>query len=174
MILRRLRYNLILLFRQNKSAHQISLGFVIGFFPCWYPTFGVGLALSVALAKFVRGNILASVIAASIGSFLWPMLFFLNYKAGILLRGLMSGETEEIGDHLKLEEIWPDEYEEPAEQINAWGQAGIDFLWGAVLNSIVLTIIGYLIVRILITRYRLDILRLIRGKRTVKRQRVRK
>ncbi|XEC93696.1 DUF2062 domain-containing protein [Paenibacillus tarimensis] len=170
-LLRKLRYNIILLFRQNKGAHQISLGFVIGFFPCWFPTFGVGPALSIALTKFVRGNIPAAVIAASLGSILWPVLFFMNYKTGTLLTGLASGDRDKIPIPLDMEEGWPEVYVEPAEHINSWGQAGIDFIVGSTFNSLIMTAVGYLIVRLLVTRYRFVILQLIRGGSAWKRYR---
>lgn len=68
---RKFKYKLIQLLRIRTGAHQIALGFVTVFFPCWFPTFGVGAALSIGITKLIKGNMLASLISATFGSILW-------------------------------------------------------------------------------------------------------
>src|SRR5690606_24397682 len=81
-ITRRIRYYLIRLFRLKSSPHHVALGLMIGFIPSWFPTFGLGPFLSVSLAKFIKANKISALIGGVIGTPIWPLLFFLNYKVG--------------------------------------------------------------------------------------------
>ncbi|RXZ84136.1 DUF2062 domain-containing protein [Paenibacillaceae bacterium] len=161
-ILRKLRVNLILILKQHRGAGQISLGLVFGLFPCWFPTFGVGVAISLGLARLFRGNLTASLLMASAGSVLWPVLFFMNYKIGKRLRQLFTGEDGNWRMPLTFKDYWPDDYVEPAEDINSWADTGIDFLIGAMFNSVVMSVLLYIVSRIILSRYRLQLLRKLR------------
>lgn len=163
-LVRALKYKTIRLLRIRKGSHQVALGTVFGFFPCWFPTFGVGPALSVLLCKLVRGNVPAAILAASFGSFLWPVLFFLNYQAGRLL---YSKETPVvIAPPSQPYYEWPDiYYEEPIKQVNQWESVGVEFLVGSIFNSIVFSAIGYLIVRVIMNRYRKPLLQLFKRRK---------
>jgi uncharacterized protein len=57
---RKFKYNLVRILRVNDSPHQVALGFTLGFIPNWYPTFGLGVILSVGLAKSVKSNTVAA------------------------------------------------------------------------------------------------------------------
>lgn len=65
--IRRLKYYILRTLRMQNSDHRIALGFAVGFFPCWYPTFGIDLLLAPLLARLVRGNIPSAFLAATAG-----------------------------------------------------------------------------------------------------------
>jgi uncharacterized protein (DUF2062 family) len=154
---RKLRFNMIRILRQKQGSHQISLGFILGFFPCWFPTFGIGPFLSISLAKFVHGSIPSAIIAASLGSFLWPVLFYLNYQVGNIMNELLSGSdlyVYHIPKFMKMNTHMLS----TVTYFNKWGQIGFDFLLGFLINSVLFSLFGYIIIKKLVTRYRLVML----------------
>jgi uncharacterized protein (DUF2062 family) len=144
---------MIRLLRLKTGAKQISLGIVIGFFPCWFPTFFFGPLLSVALTKLMKGNLIAAIISASVGSFLWPILFLFNYQLGALLTNKQDTvtETTEI-DYDK--EIYLETIEEGKNIFGEITDKGMSFVVGSLVNSIVFTIIGYFLFYYILSRYR--------------------
>lgn len=160
-LLRTMRYNLIRLFRIQAGAHRIALGFVVGFFPCWFPTFGVGPVLSLALCRLAKGNLVAAIVAASIGSLLWPILFYLNFLAGKLVTDNWKRTPDLDGDYL-----------ETAEEIVSLSDVGLDFIIGSLMNSIILSLAGYWLLRVVLTYYRPEIYRWIKKLSLGKRRRL--
>jgi len=161
---RAVKYNLFQLLRIKKGAHQVALGFVTGFFPCWFPTFGAGAALSIGITKLIRGNILASIISAGLGSILWPVLFFMNFKVGGIWGNLKlkHDKTGMIND-ITQDEINV-EYLDTVDNINNWNQLGIEFLVGSIINSILFTTLGYFLIMLILQRYRSALLLMMRRK----------
>lgn len=162
---RKFKYKLIQLLRIRTGAHQIALGFVTGFFPCWFPTFGVGAALSIGITKLIKGNMLASLISATFGSILWPMLFFMNFKVGRICKDWMTSHNNALVkgtalDHIAVEDILDIEYIETIDNINEWSELGFDFLIGSIVNSILFTILSYFIIKLILNRYQSTLLRL--------------
>jgi uncharacterized protein (DUF2062 family) len=152
-LLRNIKYALIRLFRLKKGAKQVSLGFVFGFFPSWFPTFGIGPILSIALTKYVKGSVVSAVVAAALGSFCWPLLFYLNYKVGYYITFSKQGTaTAPEIDYDKVD------YIEPIEQVNMLEDIGISFLAGSIVNSILFSLIGYFVFYYIFSRYRSVIL----------------
>ena len=151
-IKRKIKYYLLRLFRLNASPHQIAAGFTMGFIPNWFPTFGLGPALSVGLAKLVRVNIFSAIVGAVLGTPLWPLLFLLNYKMGsfILNRNTHIDEIEDIEYIDALEHI-PD-------SVNSIYSNSYIFLTGAVINIFISSILIYLIIYFLFKEYRVRIL----------------
>ncbi|UFJ41501.1 DUF2062 domain-containing protein [Brevibacillus humidisoli] len=154
---RKIKFYLIRLFRLKSGVRQISLGFVVGFFPCWFPTFGVGPALSVLLTKITKGNVPSAIIAASLGSFLWPILFLMNYKAGEILDAV----TGFYGEQVKM---GPVASAQPVTNVESFTDIGVQFVVGSVFNSIFFSLIGYFIFYYIFRRYRHTILAKLRGK----------
>ncbi|MDP5272600.1 DUF2062 domain-containing protein [Chengkuizengella axinellae] len=132
--LRIIRYYFIRLFRLKSGTSKISLGFSLGFIPCWFPTFGIGIMISIALAKLFKVNIVSSMIAASLGAFVWPVLFFLDYQTGTLI----------FSSSLK--------------------DAGSSFVVGAILNSFIFMLISYVVFYNIFKKYRLFLLDKLRSK----------
>jgi uncharacterized protein len=145
---RKIKFHLIRLFRIKDSAHQVALGFTIGFVPNWFPTFGLGPLLSLGLAKFARVNIISAVAGGLIGTPLWPVLFYLNYRSGSLLH-MKSSRVDEI------EEV---EYLEVAETVSNFQTGSTLFLTGALINILLFSILLYLIVFFIFKKYRAKIL----------------
>ncbi|MEC0092198.1 DUF2062 domain-containing protein [Paenibacillus macquariensis] len=148
-IFRKFKYDSLRLLRIKKSDHLISMGFIAGFFHCWFPTFGIGLLLSIGLARLLRGNVVAAVISGSLGTVMWPGLFFLNYKIGFALLSLFYFSTIQ-GTH------------EGVMHHHRFGHMGMNFLVGSIVNSIVFSIMGYFLLRFVLMKYRLPLLKLLR------------
>lgn len=151
-LLRNIKYYCIRLLRLKNSSHQISLGFVLGFLPCWFPTFGIGPLLSVGISKIMRGNVVAAIAAASFGSILWPVLFYLNYKTGSFL-------VFDHPQHLQTPDIeyYPEHYIPSAK--GTFHKLSKSFIVGSVINSLLFTVIGYIVLRIIFSFYREKILK---------------
>src|SRR5690554_3464764 len=130
---RGIKYRLINILRIKAGAHQIALGFVMGFFPCWFPTFGIGPALSVGMTKLIKGNVMTAIFAAAVGSIFWPVLFFMNYKIGAIMRRFSEVKDSIIVElsEITKEELQELEYFDTVDQINNLGQVGRDFLVGS-------------------------------------------
>lgn len=160
-LIRRTKYYCLKILRIKKSDHKIAIGFISGFFHCWFPTFGIGMLLSIALAKLLRGNLAASIIASSIGSVLWPFLFFLNYKIGYILSSLTSSPSFELDEALAVPVPEPD-YSEAADHFGSIANMGMNFLVGSLVNSLLFSIVGYYIVRYALKRYRQPLLKQLR------------
>ncbi|MFD1780108.1 DUF2062 domain-containing protein [Fredinandcohnia salidurans] len=155
---RKFKYNLVRILRVNDSPHQVALGFTLGFIPNWYPTFGLGVILSVGLAKLVKSNTVAALVSGVLGAPLWPVLFLLNYKVGSLLfdKSTKVDELEEVD--------YADALEHTLDGVNSFFSKGFTFLEGALINTILFSIFIYFIVKFLFKMYRKGLLRRIRGK----------
>ncbi|MCM3600916.1 DUF2062 domain-containing protein [Robertmurraya korlensis] len=146
---RRIKYYLLRLFRIKVSPQEVACGLALGFIPSWFPTFGLGPLLSIGMAKAFRVNVIAALIGGVIGTPIWPILFFCNYKVGslILERQHKVDEIEDVNyDHVVNETL------------GSLQSGGITFLTGACVNMIISTIAIYIIVYILFKRYRGTIL----------------
>jgi uncharacterized protein (DUF2062 family) len=146
-------YYLIRLLRLKGSARIISIGFVMGFYPCWFPTFGVGPLLSVMITRWFRGSVVAASIAAALGSFLWPVLFYINYLSGSLLFKVInfSPAVTEQGDEI--------DYTKVAEETKKLTDVGVEFLLGGFINSIIFSFALYYLLVHLFSHYRTDLLK---------------
>jgi len=151
---RRLKWNALRIFRVKAGSHRIALSVVTGLLPCWFPTFGIGPAISIALTKLTKGNLPAAAIAASIGSFLWPVLFYMNYVTGGLI-----GPSPELPE-ISLEDVG---YNETASNLDKLSELGREFLVGGVVNSLLFSILLYGMIYYSFKHYRKSILVKLRG-----------
>ncbi len=146
------KYHFIRLFRIKSGAKQVAFGFSLGFIPNWFPTFGFGPILSVAISKPLRANLVAAIIGGLSGAFLWPFLFYLNLKAGNFL--------VHIGTHLSSIE------KEDIEAVQLFyyktKTIGLEFLIGALVNCTLFAVISYFSLYFILSRHRHFYLRLIR------------
>ncbi|MFS0724874.1 DUF2062 domain-containing protein [Paenibacillus sp. 1P07SE] len=160
-LLRRMKYYALRILGSKKGDHQVALGLTIGFFPCWFPTFGIGMALSIALARLFRGNIPSAIVAGSFGTFLWPVLFYINYKVGHFFHVLLWSSPFDLD--LVMDKPIPDsDYHETVWNLSALGDLGLDFLLGSIFNSAVVCLVSYALVRWLLRRYKAPMLRRLR------------
>lgn len=155
-ITRVIKYNLIRLFRLRSGPHQVASGVTIGFIPSWLPTFGLGPVLSVGMARLLKANTVSALVGGFLGTFIWPMLFFLNYKVGSLL----------LNRSTKVDEFDEVEYINAIEHtytgiVNSHS-SGFIFLTGAMCNIVISSILIYIMVYIMFKTYRVKILNKIR------------
>lgn len=155
-ITRVIKYNLIRLFRLKSGPHQVASGVTIGFIPSWLPTFGLGPVLSVGMARFLKANTVSALVGGVLGTFIWPLLFFLNYKVGSLL----------LDRNTKVDELDEVEYIDAIEHtytgIVSSHSSGFIFLTGAMCNIVISSIFIYIMVYIVFKTYRVRILNRIR------------
>lgn len=163
-LIRRVKYYCLKLLRIKKSDHVIAIGFIAGFFHCWFPTFGIGMLLSIGLARLLKGNLAAAVISGTLGSFMWPLLFFMNYKVGFILKSLFHSPITELDEAISHPVPDPD-YSETVDHISTFGKLGLHFLAGSIVNSIIFSIVGYFVLRFILKRYRLPLLQKLRSSR---------
>lgn len=153
-LFRKLKYYLLKLLRMQNSDHRIAIGFSAGFFPCWYPTFGIDILIAMALSRMVRGNIVAAVIAASIGQLIWPVLFFINYKIGILISHLFSTPTPVNLRDVIHNPVPERNFSVLADYFSKLGDMGLNFLIGSAVNSLLSVVFVYFTFRLLLCHYR--------------------
>ena len=155
-ITRIIKYNLLRLFRLKSGPHQVASGVTIGFIPSWLPTFGLGPVLSVGMARFLKTNTVSALVGGVLGTFIWPLLFFLNYKVGSLL----------LDRNTKVDELDEVEYIDAIEHtytgIVSSHSSGFIFLTGAMCNIVISSIFIYIMVYVMFKTYRVRILNRIR------------
>lgn len=155
-VTRRIKYNLIRLFRLKSGPHHVALGLTMGLVPSWIPTFGLGPVLSVGLARLVRANTVSALVGGVIGTPIWPLLFLLNYKVGSLIfdREPKVDELEEVEYINAIHHTY--------EGIVGSHSTGFLFLTGAVINILIFSTLIYFIVYLIFKRFRVRILNKIR------------
>ena len=143
--LRKLKFLLIKLFRIKGNAHNISLGFTLGFLINFIPSFGIGPIISTACAKLFKGNPVAGFIGGVSLIWLFPFLFYLN---------VIVGET------LFPYGIFPSASGMPYldEKIGASMHVGAAFFIGMIVNILLFGMIVYFLTYTLVLKYRLNLL----------------
>jgi uncharacterized protein (DUF2062 family) len=160
-MIRKIKYNCLKLLRIKQSDHQIVIGLLTGFFHCWFPTFGLGLFISIGLAKLLRGNIVGAIIAGTIGTFVWPFLFYLNYLVGSIVMKLFSFSSLNLNKVIDTP-IKDLDYSQSAHHFNRLGNMSFSFIEGSIINSILFSIVAYFPLRFILKRYRSPLLRMLR------------
>ena len=155
-ITRRIKYNLIRLFRLKSSPHHVAFGLTMGLIPSWIPTFGLGPFLSVGLARLVKANTVSALVGGFIGTPIWPLLFLLNYKVGSLLFDRES-KVDELDEVKYINTI-----QHTYKGIVGSHSSGFLFLTGAVINILISSTLIYFITFLLFKTCRVRILNKIR------------
>lgn len=140
--LRRLKFLLIKLFRIKENAHNVSLGFTLGFLIHFIPSFGMGPVLSTVSAKLFKGNPLAGFISGVALIWLFPFLFYLN---------VVVGET-----------LFPSVASVPSHSLNAGFHLGAVFFMGMIINIILFGMFVYYIIYTVMRKYRSNVLALVK------------
>lgn len=81
-IQRRIKFLLLKFLRLKGSAHSISIGFTLGASINFIPSFGIGVLISVTIAKLCRGNPIAGFLGGISLMWVFPILFYLNVLTG--------------------------------------------------------------------------------------------
>lgn len=147
MIERQVKVNLIKFLRLKGAPGKLALGFAVGACVNFYPTFGFG----VPLAGFAAGIVLASVPAGLLGDIifkpLFPLFFYLDLVTGYFFWGNRTQDLNNLWHAL----LYPD--------LATLAVIGKVFLTGAVINSLVLGTILYILIYVIVERYRLPVLK---------------
>ncbi|RXT04125.1 DUF2062 domain-containing protein [Ammoniphilus sp. CFH 90114] len=147
---RGLKYYLLRLFRLKAGPHQIAMGLTLGFVPNWFPTFGLGPMLSIALAKLTGVNLVAAVIGGVMGAPIWPILFLLNYKVG----SFIFSEPSKVNDLNEVHYL-----EAVDETVSGLQHSGsLQYITGTFINIAVSSVLIYLSFYFLFRKYRTTIL----------------
>ena len=87
--------------RLSATPYAIAAGCAIGAFLSFTPFIGFHIAISVALAWLVRGNLIAAAIGTSVGNPLtFPLIWASTYELGyVILRGEPAAAPPPLGWH---------------------------------------------------------------------------
>jgi uncharacterized protein len=144
---RALLYYLIRLFRIRDATERVARGFAVGLMVNFYPTFGFGVLIAGVLSRLLGGNVIAGLVGGACLTFFWPFLFYLNLVTGGWMQGrFLVRDPSEITEAKMRSLVW-----------------GIPFTTGAIVNSVVLGIISYLLLLWLFQHYRPATLGLLHG-----------
>ena len=126
--------NIIRLFRLREESEKVARGFALGLIVNLWPTFGFGVVISGFMAKLFGGNAVSGLIGGATLTFFWPVLFYLNMQMGalVLQRRAPLREVEDVTERTMSALVW-----------------GQTFTTGAVLNSLIVGISVYLLLRLL-------------------------
>jgi uncharacterized protein len=141
--MRRIKFLLIKLLRIKENAHNVSIGFTMGFLIHFIPSFGMGPILSTVSAKVFKGNALAGFISGVALIWLFPFLFYLN---------VVVGETVIPGGN----------FHSPIGMASHGMEAGMHlgavFFIGMIINILLFGLIVYYVVYTIMRKYRLNFL----------------
>jgi hypothetical protein len=123
----------IRLFRIRATSEKVARGFAVGLVVNFFPTFGFGVLVSGFLARLVGGNAVAGLVGGAALGLFWPLLFLLNLRVG----GWFFPPPIVVDDLQHLTE----------KTMNAlvWGRT---FTAGALLNSLVVGLLVYGVLRL--------------------------
>ncbi len=146
-IVRWVRFNGIRLFRIRAASERVARGFAVGLIINFLPTFGFGVLISGFVARTFGGNVVAGFVGGALLTWAWPFLFFLNLRVG----ALVLHKRAPIAD--------PDQLTDTMLSKVVWGQA---FSIGAFINSLVVGLAAYLLLRLLYHEIRQPVLNRLR------------
>jgi hypothetical protein len=132
-------YNVIRLFRIRAASEKVARGFALGLIVNFFPTFGLGVLVSGFVARLLGGNAVAGLAGGAVLGPFWPLLFFLNLRVG----GLFHRPPIVVAD--------VDDLTENTMSALVWGKT---FTVGAVLNSLLVGLLIYGVLRLLYAKIR--------------------
>jgi uncharacterized protein len=136
---RNVLFHSIRLFRIRGQSERVARGFAVGLVVNFFPTFGFGVLISGFVAKFAGGHPIAGIAGGAMLTFFWPVLFFLNIRMG----GVFVSPPVVVED---LEDVT-----EKTVGALVWGQT---FMVGAVLNSLLVGVTAYVMLRLIYRQMR--------------------
>lgn len=147
MLRRRLKYYLIKFLRLKGAPGKIALGFAVGACVNFFPTFGIGLPFAGLMAGMVTASIPAGLLGDLFFKPLFPLFFYLNLITGYFFWSDRAYNIKRLTKFLIHHKA------------AAFGAMGKAFFTGAIINSLILGTILYLIVYFIIERYRMQLLK---------------
>lgn len=144
-----IKYYSIKFLRLRGTPVKIAIGFAVGAVVNFYPTFGFGVVIAGFLAGVLGGNITAGVVGDVIFKSFFPIFFYFDLLIG---NKILGNPSHNLGSTIKkLIELEP----------KAFLYVGKAFFLGAVINSVILGIILFMIIRKLLKDYRTQMVRLL-------------
>jgi uncharacterized protein (DUF2062 family) len=107
------RFYALRILRLRASPHAIAVGVAAGVFAAFLPFIGIHMALSVAIAWLLGGNVIAATASTLLvgNPFTYPLIWASTWQAGeiILHSTVQHPRPIDLGDlfvHFGLKEIW--------------------------------------------------------------------
>lgn len=141
------------LFKREDAPARLAVGFALGAITNFYPTFGFGLPLSIALAIITRTSIIGSIVGENLLKILYPITLYLSYLVGSLLFPLPN-QTLNIDSILHICTSWHG-FKESWHIFAPYAQA---FAVGAIINTFVVGTLFTMVIYLLLVRHRQTIL----------------
>lgn len=132
-------FNLVRLFRIRGQSERVARGFALGLIVNFFPTFGFGVLISGCFARLLGGNAVAGLVGGASLTFFWPVLFYLNMRTGSLF----------VRPPLVIDEL--DDVTEKSMAALVWGQT---FTFGAFVNSLLVGLSVYFVLRLVYRQIR--------------------
>jgi uncharacterized protein (DUF2062 family) len=124
-----------------------------------FPTLGFGVLISGFVARIFGGNVVAGFVGGATLTFFWPLLFYLNMRMGrfFVRSPIVVDDLEDVTEKTVDALVW-----------------GHTFMAGAVVNSLILGGLVYVIMRVAHWRIRSHALSYFRHHATEHQQRFRR
>jgi uncharacterized protein (DUF2062 family) len=138
---------LLQLFQKDDAPLRLAIGFALGCCCNFYPTFGFGLPLAMAIAYLTRTSIIGSVVGENLVKPIYPLLLYFNIIVGGLLYPLPNRS-------LTLDFFLAN--------FTKWGfyvPYAKAFFAGAIINTVVIGGLVALIAYLLLLKYRDNIIK---------------
>lgn len=124
------RYLMLRLVRVNDSPPKVAAGFSLGVFLGVFPTFGIAIPVSFALASLLRFNRASAVVGSLIMN---PVTTPLFWSVSATVGGALFSE-----DSRMVMDMW-----EKGEMFKTFSKATLIYLMGNLIVSTVMAVAGY-------------------------------
>ncbi|MGE5423274.1 MAG: DUF2062 domain-containing protein [Ignavibacteriales bacterium] len=149
----KVRTYLLKLFMKEDAPARLAVGFALGAITNFYPTFGFGLPLTIALAVITRTSIIGSIVGENLFKILYPITLYLSFLVGSLLFPL-SNQTLNMHSILRMCTSWHGF----SRSWHIFAPYAKSFFAGALINSVVFGAVLTLVIYVLLVRHRHTIL----------------
>jgi len=151
--------------RLPDSPHRIARGIFAGVIVSFSPLFGMHFIIAALIAKLMRGNIIAALLATFVGNpVTFPFIAAINLKLGqwMLGRGSLGGDDETLwrifagaGRDLKNNFIalFTDQYANWAHLHDFYSDVFLPYLVGGIVPGVIAALVAYYLSLPVITAY---------------------
>ena len=143
------QYFLKRVLRINATPHAIALGVACGTFASFTPLLGFHIALAIGLAFVLSANVPAAVIGTAVGN---PLTFPIMFGAAWKLGHAMTGNAAKAAADAPLHHVRhiPDFHD----IAKLWEPVLKPMLIGSVPLGLVFGVVAYVLVRVLVAKFR--------------------
>lgn len=146
---RQFKFYLLRFLRLKDMPGKVALGFAVGSCVNFWPTFGFGVPIALFLAGLVRSTLVAGLIGDLMFKPLFPVMFYLDIWVGGKLVGQDTSHLVHAFGGLLRMKGW------------AYILVGRAFFVGAVVNSLILGTILFVVVYRIFTGYRYQLIQMV-------------